>query len=103
MKTCITCGMPFEGDHANDISLELPEGTVCKFDSENGKIKSGEQIFEGGVEFFAHEATDGDHELAARLTRRNMKSLPYWQTHPFAMLNGPEATDEEFQTAMAKL
>jgi hypothetical protein len=103
MKTCITCGMPFEGDHANDIGLELPEGFVCKFDSENGKVKSGEQVFEGGVEFFAHEVTDGDHELAARLTCRNMKSLPYWQTHPFAMLNGLEATDEEFQTAMAKL
>ncbi|MEK9156793.1 MAG: hypothetical protein AAB448_01500 [Patescibacteria group bacterium] len=38
-----------------------------------------------------------------RLTRRNMKSLPYWQTRPFAQLEGPEATDEEFSTAMAKL
>ena len=95
--------MPLEGDHANDIGLELPEGPVCKFDSENGRVKSGEQIFQGGVSFFAEEAADGDRELAARLTRKNMKSLPYWQKHPFAGLDGPAATEEEFGAAMSKL
>ena len=103
MKTCITCGMPFEGNHANDIALETPDGPVCKFDAVDGKIKNGEQIFKGGVEFFAQSATDGDQDLAERLTRTNMKSLAFWQKHPFDLLNGPEATMEEFQAAMAKL
>lgn len=103
MKSCITCGMPFDGEHANDVGLELPEGLVCKFDSENGVVKSAEDIFVGGVEFFASTVTGGDRELATRLTRKNMKSLPYWQAHPFAGLTGEEATDEEFASAMAML
>lgn len=103
MKSCITCGMPLEGNHAGDIGVELPEGSVCRFDSEDGKIKTGGQIFEGGVNFFEEKITNGDRELAERLTRRNMNGLHYWQAHPFKGLIGPEATDEEFQTAMAKL
>lgn len=95
--------MPFVGSHADDIGLELPEGPVCKFDSENGKVKSGEQVFEGGVLFFVGEVTDGDRDLAERLTRKNMNSLPYWQAHPFGGLTGAEATHEEYQTAMSKL
>lgn len=95
--------MPFEGNHANDIGLELPEGPVCTFDSADGKAKSGEEIFRGGVEFFAGEAAGGDRELAARLTRKNMKGLPYWKARPFAELEGPTATDAEFGAAMAKL
>ena len=91
------------GNHANDIGLELPEGPVCKFDSESGKVKSGDVIFDGGVGFFAGEVAGGDRELAARLTRRNMRALSYWQSRPFERLSGPEATDEEFQTAMSKL
>ncbi len=95
--------MPFVGNHVNDISLELSEGLICKFDSSNGKVKSGEEIFEGGVTFFTEAVAGGDRELAARLTRKNMKSLSYWQARPFAKLAGPEATDAEFQTAIAKL
>jgi len=95
--------MPFVGNHEGDIALELAEGPVCKFDVENGKLKSGEAIFAGGVEFFVEEVADGDRDLAARLTRKNMKSLPYWQIHPFDMLTGPEATDKEFGIAMSKL
>ena len=111
--------MPLEGNHANDAGPEVFEGTgmltsageeilrlagrTCKFDSENGKVKSGEKIFEGGVAFFAEAVTSGNRELAERLTRKNMKSLPYWQAHPFAKLTGPEATDDEFNAALAKL
>ncbi len=102
-KSCITCGMPFEGAHANDIGLELPEGPVCKFDSANGKVKSGSEIFEGGVTFFAAQCTNGDRDLAARLTRKNMKELPYWQSRLFKELEGVEATDAEFGAAVAKL
>ena len=103
MKSCITCGMPLEGEHKDDIGLELPEGLVCKFDSENGVVKSGDEIFEGGVTFFSNAITNGDRELVERLTRKNMKSLPYWQTRPFPHLDGPEATDAEFAEAMAEL
>lgn len=99
----MTCGMPFEGAHQGDVGLETPEGKVCKFDIENGAIKSPEAIFEGGVQYFAQSVADGDRVLAERITRANMKSLPYWQTHPFDLLNGPEASEEEFGAAMAKL
>lgn len=95
--------MPFEGAHVNDIGFETPEGPVCTFDSMGGKIKSAEEIFAGGVHFFAGEVSDGDKELAARLTRKNMNSLPYWQKHPSDVLKGDEATDAEFGAAMAKL
>ena len=95
--------MPFTGNHANDIGLELPEGPVCKFDSADGRLKSAEEIFEGGVEFFATEVANDDRDLAERLTRKNMKQLVFWQERPFAELEGIEATDEEFNAAMAKL
>ncbi len=95
--------MPFEGNHTNDIALELAEGPVCKFDVESGKVKSAEDIFEGGVEFFAGAATAGDRSLAERLTRKNMKSLPYWQKRPFAKLDGPEATEAEYVAMVSKL
>lgn len=95
--------MPFTGNHAGDIGLETPEGPVCKFDSAEGKIKSGEEIFEGGVAFFAEEVTGGDREMAEKLTRRNMKGLAYWQAHPFAQLEGPMASFAEFGEAMSKL
>lgn len=103
MKSCITCGMPLEGAHASDIGFASPEGLVCKFDSVDGAIKPADVIFEGGVVFFLNEVADGDRALAERLTRKNMKALPYWQAHPFALLDGDEATDEEFNAAMAKL
>lgn len=103
MKTCITCGMPFEGEHANDIGLETADGSICKFDVEEGKMKSPEMIFEGGVEFFADAVADGDRGLAARLTRKNMNALPYWQARPFSELEGAIASDEEFGAAMEKL
>ena len=103
MKSCITCGMPLEGAHEKDFGMNTPDGPVCQFDSEKGKIKSGDDIFEGGVAFFTQACTNGDRELATRLTRKNMRSLPYWQTHPFAGLTGPIATDAEFQSSMEKL
>jgi hypothetical protein len=95
--------MPLEGDHAGDIGFESPDGPVCKFDSVDGKMKSPEDIFEGGVLFFQEAVANGDHDLAERLTRKNMKGLVYWQAHPFALLDGAVASDEEFGMAMAKL
>src|SRR5512135_1957017 len=83
MKTCITCGMPLEGNHEKDFGMDTPEGPVCQFDIKDGQIKPAEEIFEGGVLFFIDAAADGDRALAERLTRKNMKALPYWQKHPF--------------------
>lgn len=103
MKSCITCGMPFEGNHINDIGLETSDGPVCVYDVKDGAIKPAEDIFEGGVQFFLGSVAGGDRELAERVTRKNMKSLLYWQAHPFEGLNGAEASDEEFAAAMAKL
>ncbi len=102
MKTCITCGMPLEGSHADDVAFETADGFVCKFDSVEGNIKSGEEIFDGGVQFFLTEVTDGDRGLAERLTRKNMNALPYWQKHPLECLVGEQATEEEFQKALSQ-
>jgi hypothetical protein len=95
--------MPFVGPHENEIGLETPEGPVCIHDVQDGTIKSAEDIFTGGVEFFMTSVAGDDRGLAERLTRKNMKALPYWQSRPFAELEGPVATDEEFGAAMAKL
>ena len=95
--------MPLEGEHAEHFGMETPDGPVCMHDSENGQIKPPEEIFEGGVQFFLGEVAGEDRGLAERLVRKNMKSLAYWKSHPFAMLDGSEATDEEFAEAMAKL
>jgi hypothetical protein len=102
MKTCITCGMPLEGNHEKDFAMDTPDGPVCIHDSQDGKIKTGKEIFEGGVGFFLSSGVSGDRDLAERLTRKNMKALAYWQKHPFAELSGAEATNEEFAAAMAK-
>lgn len=95
--------MPLEGEHTKDVGFESVDGLVCAFDSENGVMKSAEDIFVGGVAFFAKEVVNGDMELASRLTRRNMRALAYWQKNPFTLLEGPVATDEEFRQAMAQL
>jgi hypothetical protein len=94
--------MPFEGEHQGDVGLETSEGPVCKFDVIDGAIKPSEDIFEGGVQFFLGY-TDGDRALAERLTRKNMKSLSHWQANHFALLDGDQATDDEFGAVMMKM
>ena len=95
--------MPLERNHANDIGLETPDGSVCRFDIKDGVIKNGEDIFEGGVQFFLTAVVDGDRDLAERLTRKNMNALAYWQQHPFPSLEGVQATDQEFVEEMSRL
>lgn len=95
--------MPLEGEHAGEIGLEMPEGAVCIHDVENGQLKKPEDVFEGGVQFFLSISGSGDRALAERITRKNMNTLAYWQKHPFEALNGAEATEEEFQSAFAKM
>lgn len=95
--------MPLEGAHEKDFGMDTAEGPVCIHDSLDGKIKSGKEIFEGGVQFFLGSVAGGDRGLAERLVRKNMKSLAYWQKNPFIELRGDEATGEEFAAAMSKL
>lgn len=69
---------------------------------ERGNVHPCEEIFEGGVRFFM-SAVGADRALAERVTRRNMKGLPYWQGNTGACLQGEEATDAEFAEALSKL
>lgn len=103
MKTCIACGMPLEGEHAEHLGIQTADGAVCIHDCVNGEMKDPNDIFEGGVQFFLSASGGNDRALAERLTRKNMNSLEYWKNNPIEMLKGPEATDEEFDAVMSKL
>ncbi|HWQ60442.1 MAG: AraC family transcriptional regulator [Candidatus Moranbacteria bacterium] len=100
-KICNACGMPLEkkedfagGNEEMDYCLHCAD--------ESGSVHSCEEIFEGGVQFFMG-ATGADRALAERVTRKNMKGLPYWQGKTCTILEGEEATDAEFAEALAKL
>ena len=69
---------------------------------ENGQVKSAEEIFEGGVQFFINQL-DADRQMAEKVTRKNMKSLSYWQDKDCHILQGETATDEEYSEILKKL
>jgi len=101
MKNCIACSMPLEkkddfaqGDENSNFCLHCV--------NKNGSPKSCEEIFNGGVKFFL-ETVGVDQRMAEKVTRRNMKQLPYWQDKNYEILKGEQATDEEFQTVLGKL
>ncbi len=99
MKTCIACGMPMnlEEDFGNeDQSCE----SCINCTNPDGTVRSCEEIFEGGVDFFMNEIVGTSQELAEKLTRKNMKQLSYWNDNDCECLKGEEATDEEFQKAL---
>lgn len=101
MKNCATCGMPLE--KKEDFALGDEKSGFCAYCvNPDGSVKSGEEIFQGGVNFFLG-ALGGEKSLAEKITRKNMSQLPYWQEHSFESLKGDVATDEEFQEAMGKL
>jgi len=68
----------------------------------DGSVKSCEEIFEGGVQFFISQI-GGDRKMAEKITRKNMNGLSYWQGKDYPILKGEMATDEEFAEAMKKL
>lgn len=75
----------------------------CRFCANaDGTVRTGDEIFEGGVNFFMR-ALGGTREEAERITRKNMAQLPYWQGKDVASLKGEQATDEEFAAAMQRL
>lgn len=99
---CSTCGMPLE--KKEDVGLVDNTGSFCRYCvNEDGKLKSAEQVFAGGVSFFMHAVEGTPLALAERLTRRNMKSLPYWKARNEKCLEGDVATDEEYVKAMKSL
>lgn len=101
MKNCFACGMPLvkKEDYAmNDKSSNFCIHCV----NGEGKVKSAEEIFKGGVEFFLSKVGD-DKVLAERLTRKNMKGLSYWDDKAGEVLEGDIATDEEFNEVLKKL
>ena len=67
-----------------------------------GNVKSCEEIFNGGVEFFMSQIGD-DRVMAEKVTRKNMCALPYWQENDCECLKGEVATDEEFAEILSKI
>jgi hypothetical protein len=70
--------------------------------NEDGSVKSCEEIFEGGVQYFLSQIVD-DRNMAEKITRKNMSGLPYWQGKNQEILRGDMATDEEFAEVMKNL
>lgn len=68
----------------------------------NGHIKTCEEIFESGVQFFIH-TTGLSRDIATRIVRRNMRELPYWDSNDSECLLGEVATDEEFEAILSLL
>lgn len=100
-KFCQACGMPLA--KPEDFAGGNENSDFCLYCAdENGQVKSCAEIFEGGVQFFVNQ-TGSDRALAERLTRKNMKRLPYWQDKDCEVLQGEAASDEEFAEAMKSL
>ncbi len=100
MKTCIACGTPLlkKEDFANgDESSKFCLHCV----NEDGNVKTCEEIFNGGVDFFIQVAKVY-RNFAEKIVRKNMSQLPYWQDKDCDVLKGEKATDEEFQEVLRK-
>jgi len=101
MKQCLACSMPIEDRElcaGGDIDAEFCLYCV----NENGEVKSCDEVFQGGVDFFIQSA-NVDREFAEKIVRKNMNSLPYWQENKSDVLNGKEATDKEFGEILEKI
>lgn len=101
MKTCIACSMPMTqledfGNH--DKNCE----SCVHCTNPDGSVKSCEEIFDGGVQFFMNEIVGTDRAFAERLSRKTMKDLPYWKGNDCECMKGESVTDEEFQKALKK-
>lgn len=91
-------------DEVHGLGTETKDGSVCQHClGEDGCVRPCEEIFEGGVQFFESLECVKDRELAERLTRKNMKSLSYWQNHPHNCLDGVESSQEEFMKVISSL
>jgi hypothetical protein len=100
-KHCEACGMPM--NKKEDFALGDENSQFCLYCANaDGNVKSCEEIFEGGVQFFMGNL-DGDRQMAEKITRKNMNMQSYWQGKDCAILKGETATDAEFAEALKKL
>jgi radical SAM protein with 4Fe4S-binding SPASM domain len=100
-KHCEACGMPMskkEDFAGGDVNSEFCLYCV----NADGSVKTCEEIFEGGVQFFMGQI-GGDRQMAEKVTRKNMNMQSYWQGKDCAILKGEVATDEEFAEALKKM
>jgi Putative zinc ribbon domain len=102
MKFCAACSMPLESDSL--IGLETDNESFCiHCVNEDKQVKSCEEIFEGGVQFFMSIGSSMNRDFAEKIVRKNMRQLSYWQNEAYSCLSGEIATDEEFNSVLAKL
>ena len=100
-KYCEACGMPMS--KKEDFALGNENSQFCLYCvNPDGSVKSVEEIFEGGVQFFMGKF-GGDRKQAEKATRKNMNMQSYWQGKDCAILKGETATDEEFTEVMKKM
>jgi hypothetical protein len=100
-KHCEACGMPMS--KKEDFALGDENSQFCLYcTNADGSVKSCEDIFESGVQFFVSQIGD-DRQLAEKITRKNMNMQSYWQGKECPILKGEIATDVEFTEAFKKL
>jgi hypothetical protein len=100
-KYCEACGMPMS--KKEDFASGDEDSTFCLYCvNADGSVKTCEEIFEGGVQFFMGKL-GVDRKMAEKATRKNMNMQSYWQGKDCAILKGEEATDEEFAEVLKKL
>jgi hypothetical protein len=100
-KYCQACGMPLV--NKEDFAKGDENSNFCAYCvNEDGSVKSCEEVFEGGVQFFMNQL-HGDRKMAEKITRKNMSGQPYWQGKDCAILKGEMATDEEFAEVLKQL
>jgi len=100
-KFCHACGMPLvkKGDFAGG---DENSNFCCHCVNANGSVKSCEEIFEGGAQYFMNQV-DNDRKMAEKITIKNMSQQPYWQGKDCEILKGETATDEEFAVVLKKI
>ena len=100
-KYCEACGMPM--NQKEDFALGDLHAACCVYCvNPDGSVKSCEEIFEGGVQFFMTKL-GGDRKLAEKVIRKNMRMQSYWQGKKSAVLEGPVATEAEFAEIMKRM
>ncbi len=100
-RFCQACGMPLT--KKEDFAGGDENSGFCHFCvNVDGSVKSCEDVFEGGVQYFISYLRN-DRKVAEKITRKNMCEQPYWQGKDCSILQGETATDEEFADIMKKL
>ena len=101
MKLCIACSMPMIKKEDFGCQNESLDSCVhCT--NKDWEVKPCQEIFDWWVAFFV-QATWSSRDLAEKLTRKNMLSLPYWSDKKCDCLSWDIATDDEFAECLKKL